>query len=61
MFRLACDNDSHWYVIPVDKSADWNAWTELDQDDEAAWEAPEYAVALHGSPCHIDFPSWVQR
>ncbi len=58
MFRLACDNDSHWFVIPVEKSAEWEAWTDLDPDDAASWEAPDFAIALDGGPTGICFDVW---
>jgi len=54
-YYLTQDNDSHWYVVPVTKRDEWNAWLELDEDDEAAWEAPEWALRTYGSPGVVEF------
>lgn len=52
---LVQDNDSHWYVIPRDKQAEFDEWTELDGDDEAAWDEPEWADRVGGSPTLVTF------
>lgn len=54
-FVLRQDNSSHWYLIPYDRVDDWNRWSELDEDDEASWDAPEWATPVNGSPCRIVF------
>lgn len=54
-FRLAQDNDSHWYVIPVDKEKEWSAWCDIDPDDERAWDAPEFARQVGGSYSLVSF------
>lgn len=47
-FFFAQDCDGHWFLVDADRRSDWDAWTALDGDDEAAWDAPEYAQALGG-------------
>lgn len=54
-FFLAQDNSSHWYVVPCSKSDEWEAWTALDEDDEASWVHPEWASQVGGSPSLVTF------
>lgn len=54
-FILTQDNDSHWYVVPVDKMAEWDAWLEIDADDERAWDAPDFARPVGGAPSLVTF------
>lgn len=56
-YRLIQDNDSHWYLIPVDKAAAFEAWVqymESDSDDEFAGEDFE-DTAIGGSPGLVSF------
>lgn len=52
------DNDGHWYVVQNDFREDWDAWLQLDDDDEAAWDEPDYAYRLGGSPHTVTFENW---
>lgn len=45
-FFFSKDNDGHLYAIPLSKRAEWFAWLDLDQDDEASWVCPRYAKML---------------
>lgn len=54
-FFLATDNDSHWYLVPVAKAAEWEAWLALPEDDERAWDAPDFAKPLGGAPGLVTF------
>ena len=45
----AFDNDSHRYIIPADKRADWGAWLAIPSDDERSWDAPAFADRIDGS------------
>lgn len=54
-YYLTQDSDCHWFVVPVDKREEWNAWTEIDSDDERAWEAPDFARSIGGSPSMVTF------
>jgi len=53
-YNLVRDNDCHWYLIPADKKQEWNDWCDLDSDDEASWNTPDFAVAID-SPSEIPF------
>lgn len=54
-FYLDTDQSSHWYIVPLDKQAEWNAWLELDEDDPKSWEAPEWAQMVGGAPQCVQF------
>ncbi len=54
-FFLAQDNSSHWYVVPVSKRDEWSAWLELNEDDEKAWDAPDWALRTYGAPSLVTF------
>ena len=54
-YYLARDNDCHWYVVPVDRSEEWEEWLSLDSDDQRSWEAPAWARAVGGSPSVVSF------
>ena len=47
-FFFARDNSCHWYMVPERTRSVWDAWSELDEDDEESWEAPEGAVLVNG-------------
>ena len=42
------DNDCHWYKVELDHKDDWLKWLNLDEDDEASWNVPEYAKIING-------------
>lgn len=48
-FFLSTDNDSHWYLVPVAKAAEWEEWSAIPEDDERAWDAPDFAKPLGGA------------
>lgn len=52
---ISMDNDSHWYVIPVAKQPEWDAWLDISSDDERACEPPEFAKRVCGAPCLVTF------
>ncbi len=54
-YFLSQDNDCHWYVIPADKRDEWNAWCEIDPDDDLAWDPPSFAKPINGSPTLVTF------
>ncbi len=49
------DNDSHWYLVPADRRAEWDAWRGLAKDDERGWTEPEFARRMAGSPVFYTF------
>lgn len=51
-FRLVSDDSGHDYVVPVERSDEWD-----DYDwEENEWEAPEWATRLGGSG--LQFQTW---
>lgn len=54
-FRVVQDGDAHWYVIPADREEEWGDFCSLDPDDEEAWNVPEWADAIGGSPSNVVF------
>ena len=54
-FFFDTDNDSHWFLVPLERKDEWDAWCSLDEDDENAWDAPEWARPLGGDPSRISF------
>lgn len=49
------DQSSHWYLIPDDRRLEWDTWTNLDEDSEAAWTAPDFAEELGHHPSWTTF------
>ncbi len=54
-FFLCRDCDAHWYIVPVERRAEWDAWRTIPDDDEQSWEAPEWARQVGGSPSLVTF------
>ena len=54
-YFLSRDNDSHWYVIPVAKQQEWDAFLDIDPEDERAWDMPFWACPVGGSPTLVTF------
>ena len=48
-YFIGGDNSGHEYVVPVDRHTEWNAWTELPEDDERGWTEPVYAMRIDGT------------
>lgn len=62
MSNLHClvqDNDSHWYVIPVERLGEWESWLEigyLDEFGDPRWDwEPAWADRVGGSPSLVRF------
>ena len=47
-YFVGSDNSGHEYYVPISKRGEFQAWAELPEDDEAGWEAPEYAKRIDG-------------
>ena len=58
-FFLDQDQSCHWYIIPVENREEWNKWTNLSEDDEASWDAPEYAQPISGHPNNVEFTTYI--
>ena len=57
-FFLDSDNDGHWYVIPAEKRSEWEVWSNLDGEDERAWDTPEWAVPINGAQSRVTFEEY---
>jgi hypothetical protein len=55
-YFIGHDGSGHEYLVPVEKTAEWFAWAELDDDDEAAWEVPPYAHRIDGGTLTFSAP-----
>jgi hypothetical protein len=53
-YKLVSDNSGHDYVIPVEKSDDWYKFMDLDEDDPASWDVPEWARMVEGGLTFTD-------
>jgi len=49
-FIAVKDNDTHRYQIPASKFDEWNKFLEIPEDDERAWDVPEWAERIDGMP-----------
>lgn len=47
-FRIGADRSGHEYFYPVAREAEWIAWSELPEDDEAGWDEPDWAKRIDG-------------
>jgi hypothetical protein len=47
-YFLAQDDDSHWYLVPEQNRAEWEAWRNLPSTDERTWEHPDFAKPIDG-------------
>jgi hypothetical protein len=54
-YFLDQDSSCHWYLVRADKRTEWEAWNELNEEDERAWEPPEFAKRLSGGPMGVTF------
>jgi hypothetical protein len=46
---ISSDQSGHEYAVPVSCTAEWEAWRALDDDDEASWEVPFFALRIDGT------------
>ena len=45
-YFFAQDNSCHWYLVEAAERVHWDAWLELSEDDERAWDHPPFATRL---------------
>ena len=53
-YFIGSDNSGHDYLVPVEKRDEFWAWSEMDEDDPASWEAPEYVKRCEGGLTFTD-------
>ena len=61
VYFLSQDQSGHWYVVPEAREAEWSAWCDISEEDERAWEAPDFAVRVGGAPCLVRFTGFEVR
>jgi len=54
-YFLDQDNSCHWYLVDASRREEWNAWRELDEDDERSWKAPDCAKSINGGASKVTF------
>ena len=54
-YFLSQDGSCHWYVVPVSRKEEWSEWRNLPEDDERAWDTPDFAQEVGGSPTLVTF------
>jgi hypothetical protein len=52
-FCLICDDDGHWYVIPVGRKRDF-----LDAVSKPYVELPAWAISVGGDPSLVSFEGY---
>lgn len=55
-YFIGHDESGHSYLVPVEHHDEWEKWTELDQDTEAAWDTPTWATILDGGTLTFEKP-----
>lgn len=60
-YFLAQDRDCHWFVVPTAYQAEWAAWCNLDDDDEASWDVPDWAESIGGGPSLVTFTGFTVK
>ena len=54
-FFLDCDNDGHWYVVPVKLRAEWEKWNNTPYNESEPEEPPHGVQSVGGSPALVTF------
>lgn len=54
-YFLATDSSGHWFVVPCSKKEEWFRWADLDEDNDEAWDAPDFARVVGGAPTLVTF------
>lgn len=58
-YFLDADQCGHWFIIPAEKRDEWNEFINVDEDDPAGWEMPEWVIYLNGSPTRVTFENFI--
>ena len=57
-YFLDQDESCHWYIVPEINRQEWNDWCDIDEDDEASWNVPDFAKELGTGPNAVIFQIW---
>lgn len=55
-YQMVRDNDSHRYLIPSDRHAEWGEWLCIPSRDPASWDVPEFARSIDGGALSFTQP-----
>ena len=55
-YFIGHDCSGHKYVVPLARKDEWDKWADLPEEDERAWDVPDYAVRLDGG--RLVFSGW---
>ena len=47
-YFIGADNSGHDYLVPVSFRQEWNDFCELDEEDPASWDVPDWAIKFEG-------------
>lgn len=56
-FFLSQDDDSHWYIIPIERQQEWDNWRAMNDD----FSVPPYAIPVNGAPRRVVFKQYDVR
>lgn len=54
-YFLAQDNDSHWWIVPVARHAEFEKWAEHINNYTTALAPPDWAIEVGGCPSLVTF------
>jgi hypothetical protein len=60
-FYLSQDSSCHWYIIPESKREEWSKFNDMDEDDPASWDVPEWANRVGGDPGQVTFENPINK
>jgi hypothetical protein len=56
-YFLSQDHAYCWRIVPVSRRCEWEAWQELQENDERYWAAPDFAKPVGASLSAMTFES----
>lgn len=57
-YIITGDDDGHHYVIPADKSVEFEAWLDRIYQDSDDCDMPVWCIEINGSPTKVKFKEW---
>jgi hypothetical protein len=55
-YFIGTDCSGHRYIVPLSRREEWDAWSDIPEDDERSWDEPEYAERIEGGL--LTFENW---
>jgi len=47
-YFIGADCSGHTYLVPMSKRQQWYEWADIPEEDERAWEVPDFAKRIDG-------------